>query len=131
MPIVSVTRLHLRSLRFLPVFSWYTFTTTRQAKQTPGNLGVKVRKTNGLEFWTLTIWRTIEAMKKFMFASPHKEAMQKLPYWCDEASFTEWEQSGTEWASWEQAAQKLSAIGRLAKVLYPSGEQKAGKVVTS
>jgi len=45
-----------------------------------------MRRANGLAFWTLSIWRTIEAMKKFMFASPHKQVMQKLPYWCDEAS---------------------------------------------
>src|SRR5712692_3664285 len=97
MPIVSVTRLHLRSVRFLPAFSWYTFKSARQAQQTPGNLGVQLRKTNGLAFWTLSMWQTIEATKKFKFASPHKKAMQKLPYWCNEASFADWEQNTTEW----------------------------------
>jgi len=131
MPIASVTRLHLRSVRFLPAFSWYTLKSVRQAKQTPGNLGVKLRKTNGLAFWTLSMWQTLEAMKKFMFASPHKEAMQRLPHWCDEASFGHWEQKNVEWPSWDQAAEVLRATGRLAKVFYPSEEHNAGKTVTS
>ena len=131
MPIGSVTRLHLRSGRFLPPFLWYTFRSVRQAKRTPGNLGVQLHRTNALAFWTLSTWQTIEAMKKFLFASPHQEAMQKLPQWCDEASFCDWEQTGTEWPSWDQAAEKLQGGGHLAKVLYPSEQQKAGKIATS
>jgi hypothetical protein len=59
----------------------------RQAKRTPGNLGVRVRKTNRLAFWTLAMWRDNQAIKTFVPASPHREAMQKLPHWCDEAAF--------------------------------------------
>jgi uncharacterized protein DUF3291 len=130
MPIISVTRLHLRSVRFLPAFSWYTFATIRQAKQTAGNLGIKLRKTNGLAFWTLTQWQSVEAMKKFMFASPHKEAMLKLPYWCDEGSFADWHQDSSEWPPWDEAAQKLRASGQLTKVLHPSERHKEGEIET-
>jgi len=90
-----------------------------------------LRKTNGLAFWTLTQWQTIEAMKKFMFASPHKEAMQKLLHWCDEASFADWEQNTTDWPLWDYAAEKLRTAGRLARVLHPSAQQKTGKIETS
>ena len=131
MPIGSVTRLHLRSGRFLLPFFWYGVRSARQAKRTPGNLGVQLRRTNGVAFWTLSMWETIEAMKKFIFASPHRKAMEKLPQWCDEASFCDWEQTGTEWSSWDQAAEKLHASGHLAKVLHPSEQQKAGKIVRS
>ena len=109
MQIVSVTRLHLRSVRFLPAFFWYSNKSARQAKKTAGNLGVNLRKTNGLAFWT----------------------MQKLPYWCDEAAFADWEQDSSQRPSWEEAAQRLGASGRLARVLYPSARQKAGKVVAT
>ena len=131
MPIVSVTRLHLRSGRFLLSFLWYTIRSGRQARRTPGNLGVKLRKTNGLAFWTLSMWQTVEAMKRFMFALPHREAMRKLPHWCDEASFGDWELNTTEWPLWDQAAEKLRTSGRLAKVLHPSEPQKAGRIETS
>ena len=130
MSIVAVTRLHVRSVSFFPQFFWYTLKTSRQAKYTPGNRGVRVRRGEGLAFWTLSIWQTIEAMKKFMFALPHKQAMQKLPYWCDEAAFADWEQSAAEFPSWDQAAEKLRATGQLAKVLHPSERQKAGEIVT-
>ena len=102
---------------------------TQLLSETPENLGVQLRKTNGLAFWTLSLWQTIEAMKKFMFASPHKEAMQRLPRWCNAASFADWEQN--KFASWDQAADKLRASGRLAKVLHPSIRHKAGKIETS
>jgi len=77
------------------------------------------------------VWQTIEAMKIFMFALLHREAMRKLPQWCDEASFSDWEQASAEWPSWDQAAEKLRVTGHLARVLYPSEQQKAGKIVTS
>jgi Domain of unknown function (DUF3291) len=131
MPMVSVTRLHLRSIRFLPAFFWYTNRSSRQAKRTPGNLGVKLRKTRGLALWTLSMWETNQAMKTFVSAPPHKDAMRRLPHWCDEASFADWQQDTTNWPLWEQAAAKLTAAGRLARVLYPSVEHKAGKLVSS
>ena len=132
MPIVSVTRLHLRSIRFLLPFLWYTLRVSRQAKKRPGNLGVQLRKTNGLAFWTLSRWESNEAMNKFMFASPHKEAVRRLPHWCDEASFADWEQNTTtEWPPWDYAAEKLKTTGRLAKVLHPSEQHNADKIVIS
>jgi uncharacterized protein DUF3291 len=131
MPVVSVTRLHLRSVRFLPAFFWYSKKSARQAKKTPGNLGAKLRKTHGLAFWTLTMWQNRGALRTFVSASPHKEAMQRLPYWCDEGAFADWEEDSTQWPHWEEAAQRLSANGRLAQVLYPSAQQQQGKVVTS
>ena len=131
MPIVSVTRLHLRSMRFLPVFFWYTNKSARQAKKTAGNLGVKLRKTHGLAFWTLTMWHDNAALKAFAPRSPHREAMQKLPHWCDEAAFADWEQANRDWPSWDIATEKLRITGRLASVLHPSEEQKSGKVITS
>jgi heme-degrading monooxygenase HmoA len=131
MAIISVTRLRLRSMRFFPAFFWYTRRSIRQAKRTPGNLGVKVRKTNGLAFWTLSIWVDDGAIRAFVLASPHREAMQKLPHWCDEAAFADWEQHSSDWPSWETAREKLSTTGRMARVFYPSEKQKTGVIETS
>jgi hypothetical protein len=131
MIIVSVTRLRLRSIRFLPGFLWYTKRSQKQAQRTPGNLGVRVRKTQGLAFWTLAMWRDNGAIRGFVPASPHREAMQKLPHWCDEAAFADWEQEAADWPSWETANEKLAGTGRLVSVLHPSEQQKAGTIQTS
>jgi hypothetical protein len=131
MPIITVTRLRLRSLRFFPGFLWYTRRSIRQAKRTPGNLGVKLRKTNGLAFWTLSMWQDNQAIRTFVPASPHREAMQKLPHWCDEAAFADWEQQSADWPLWETAAEQLAASGRVVKVLHPSEQHGAGRIETS
>jgi hypothetical protein len=57
--------------------------------------------------------------------------MRKLAAWCDEASFANWEQKSNEFPSWDYAVEQLRTVGRLSKVLYPSENQKAGRIVTS
>jgi hypothetical protein len=132
MNLISVTRLRVRSRRFLLPFFWYTLRSFRQARESPGNLGVKLRKNQGLAFWTLTLWNNEEAMRAFRDGSPHREAMRKLAYWCDEASFAHWNQdSGETFYPWNLAAQRLQANGKLGRVLHPSEDQKAGRVVTT
>ena len=115
---------------FFPDFFWYTRQSIWQAKRTPGNLGVRVRITKGLAFWTLAMWRDNQAIREFVPASPHKEAMQKLPHWCDEAAFADWAQDTADWPSWETAREKLAATGRLVAVLHPSQRHRAGVIET-
>jgi hypothetical protein len=103
----------------------------KQAKRTPGNLGVRTRKTKGLAFWTLAMWGDNQAIRTFVPASPHKEAMQKLPHWCDEAAFAGWDQDTADWPSWETAIERLAATGRLVSVLHPSEQHKMGTIETS
>ena len=131
MPTVSITRLHLRSPRFLLPFFLHTNRSRRQATNAPGNLGVRVRKTDGLAFWTLTLWRDVAAMRSFTIASPHKETMSKLANWCDEAAFAHWELETNDLPTWDIAGDKLRASGHLATVLHPSEKHKAGEIVMS
>jgi Domain of unknown function (DUF3291) len=130
MVVVSVTRLRVRSFRFVLPFIWYAVRSTLQAKGSPGNLGVRLRTTKKLAFWTLTLWKSANAMRVFRIAPPHRDAMRKLPYWCDEASYAHWDHDAQAMPSWQEAAEKLSASGQLSKVLYPSADQKAGWIVT-
>jgi hypothetical protein len=131
MVVVSVTRLRVRSFRFVFPFIWYAVRSTLQAKDSSGNLAVRVRKTRGFAFWTLTLWEGDHAMRAFRIGPPHRDAMRKLPYWCDEASYAHWDLDGQAVLSWQEAAEKLSASGELSKVLYPSPDQKAGRIVTT
>ena len=129
--IVSVTRLRVRSFRFVLPFIWYALRSTLQAKGSPGNIGVRLRKTKRVAFWTLTLWESDSAMRAFRVAAPHRDAMRKLPYWCDEASYAHWNQDNPVMPSWKEAAEKLSVSGEISKVLYPSPDQKAGHIVTT
>lgn len=130
MAIISVTRLHLRSLRFFPGFFWYTRRSISQAKRTPGNLGVRVRKTKGLAFWTLAMWRNHQAIRAFVPAAPHK----KLCRSCRTGAMKRRLPIGNktaDWPSWETARKKLAATGRLVDVLHPSERHRAGVIETS
>ncbi len=128
MPIVSVTRLRLRSPRYLPTFFWQTYRSRRQAANTAGNLGVKLRKTSGLAFWTLTIWRDNAAMRSFEITAPHSSAMAQLAHWCDEAAFVHWEQSASELPSWDAATERLRASGKQGSLRHPSERHKRGEI---
>lgn len=97
----------------------------QSSEKDPGNLGVRVRKTKGLAFWTLAMWRNNQAIRTFVPASPHKEAMQKLPHWCDEAAFVDWEQDTADWQSWETATEKLAGTVELTCCIHLSNRGPA------
>ena len=56
MPQVAVTRLRVRSSRFMPGFAWFTWRSVRQARRAAGNLGVAVCQAEDLAFWTVITW---------------------------------------------------------------------------
>src|SRR5260370_22933298 len=90
MALVSITRLRLRSWRFLPMFAWYVLRSARQAARAEGNLAAKLLRERRNTFWTSTIWAGEAAMKKFMTSGAHGKAMRKLAEWCDEAAVDHW-----------------------------------------
>jgi hypothetical protein len=123
MALVSVTRLRLRSFRFLPQFLWYSFLSIRQAKSSPGNLTTSTR-VNGLSvFWTLTVWRDEQSMKAFRNSGPHKQVMPSLAEWANEASVLHWHQETDSMPSWEEAYRRMETEGRITRVKYPSPAQ--------
>jgi len=126
--LVSVTRLRLRSWRFLPAFIWAAQCSIRQAQNTNGNTGVYTRKTSGLAFWTLSLWRDESAMAAFRAAPPHRDAMPRLAHWCDEAAVAHWQQDDEKTPDWPAAAQRLSAAGRILRVDHPSEDQRKSRI---
>ena len=86
MPFVSITRLRIRSWRFLPAFLFAAFRSGKQARNADGNLAVKILRDKHNAFWTSTSWDSEASMKAFMRANPHGPAMRKLLEWCDEAA---------------------------------------------
>jgi hypothetical protein len=116
----SVTRLRVRSVRFLPSFLWRTFQSQRQVERAPGFLGGRLLIDSGLTFWTLTAWQSEEAMRKFRGSGAHAHVMPQLPEWCNEAAYTHWIPTEDSIPTWENAYERLVAEGRLSRVLHPS-----------
>jgi len=130
MPIISVTRLRLRKLRYMVPFLWHAIRSNVQARQADGNQGVMLRN-DGNVYWTMTLWRDDAALRAFMLHGPHRAAMPHLSTWCDEASLVRWESDDGVLPSWESAAQRLAADGRVSTLRFPSAAHAAGNTLGS
>jgi len=128
MPVVSVTRLRVRSLLFLPAFLFASLRIAKQARNAEGNLGVKALRDRRNTYWTCTCWDSEASMKAFMLDEPHGQAMRKLLHWCDEAALAHWAQESEELPSWTEAHRNLLRRGRTSKVNHPSDAQKAFRI---
>ena len=104
---VSATRLRIRSIFYLLKFMRANEGSIKQLLITRGFLGGKELVDKKLTFWTLTMWHDDVAMKSFRNSAAHKIAMQKLPYWCDEASYVHWMQEKAEIPLWGNVFKKM------------------------
>jgi heme-degrading monooxygenase HmoA len=117
---VSLTRLRLRSFRFVPFFAFYTSRSLKQVKRAKGFQTGALLPDRRWTFWTMTAWDSQESMRQFMVSGAHKAAMPHLLDWCDEASVTHWTQPDAELPSWIEADQRMRESGRPSKVKNPS-----------
>jgi hypothetical protein len=128
MPFVSVTRLRVRSWRYLPGFLFDALLSARQAARTQGNLAVKLLRDVNNTWWTSTCWNAETSMRNFMVAKPHGPAMRKLLEWCDEAALVHWSQPERALPSWAEAHRRMQVEGRTSKVLHPSPDHLAFRI---
>ncbi len=126
--LASVTRLQLRSWRFLLPFFFHAGRSQKQAVNAAGCLAVTTRKTRGFAFWTLSVWADEAALRDYLRTGAHREAMPKLFLWCDEAVTTHWPIEQPNLPSWEQAESVLLKQGRLHRVQHPSQGQREGRI---
>ncbi|MBX9787874.1 MAG: DUF3291 domain-containing protein [Pirellulales bacterium] len=117
---VSVTRLRIRKLRYLAAFFYFTLRSRGQARRAAGNLGTAVYGDARLTFWTITVWRSEQAMRDFRNLGAHLRAMPKLRAWCDEATYAHWEQEAADPPSLAHAFERLVAEGIVSRVDHPS-----------
>ena len=125
MPVVSITRIRVRSWPYVPAFFVQTFRSAWQAARSDGNLAVRLLRDRGNTFWTSTSWSSESSMKAFMHAKPHGPTMQRLLDWCDEGALVHWTQAGAEPPSWEDAHRRIQQEGRPSKVNHPSAAHTA------
>ena len=130
MPFVSVTRLHLASRWSFPRFVYYALGTSKQARRSRGFLAGWTSTDGEFGFWTSTVWDSLEAMRAFRNSAVHLKAMPKLLRWCDEASFTHWEQPDASAPDIDAAVDRLAREGKLSKVNEPSARHRAGHIVS-
>ena len=120
MPVVSITRLRVRSWIYLPAFIVRSMRIARQAKASAGNLAVKLLQDRRRTFWTSTSWESEADMRTFMLAPPHGPTMRKLLEWCDEAALVHWSQPSADRPPWAEAYERMQRDGRTSKVSHPS-----------
>lgn len=116
----SVTRLRVRSVRFLPGFLWYTFGAQRQVCRAPGFAGGRLLVDKHQTYWTLTVWASEKEMKKFRGSGAHARVMPRLAKWCDEAAYAHWEPTSDQVPTWEEAYDRLVAKPHRSRVMHPT-----------
>ena len=117
---VSLTRLRLRSIRFLPQFALHATRSRNQIQRAPGFLVGALLPDRKWTFWTMTAWDSEESMRQYMISGAHKTAMPRLLQWCDEASVAHWTQTEATLPSWTEADRRMRETGRISKVRHPS-----------
>ena len=120
MTFVSLTRLRIRSVRFLPQFAIHAIRSRSQVTRSPGCLNLALLPDRHWTFWTMTAWDSEASMRAYMISGAHRQAMPHLLHWCDEASVAHWTQPEPTLPSWQEADRRMRETGRISKVLHPS-----------
>jgi heme-degrading monooxygenase HmoA len=120
MPFVSITRLRVRSWKYLPFFFVAAFRSALQARRAKGNLAVSILREAHNTFWTRSLWTDEAAMRSFMMSGAHRTIMPHLLEWCDEASVAHWTQDSAQKPTWEEVYQRMQREGRASRVKHPS-----------
>ncbi len=129
MPVISLTRLRVRALRFLPGFLWHAYQSQRQLSRSPGFLRGSLATAPSWTFWTITAWTDEAAMKRYRDTDRHKAAMPRLLEYCDEASLARWTQDSADLPDTAALLERLKTAGRISKVRHPSPGHAAGETV--
>ena len=106
--LVLLTYLPLRRFRTLPAFFRLILAVQRQLAGTAGLVGYTLRaRLFSRRFWTLSVWESEDALKRFVVAQPHRDTMRKLRGKMGETTFTRWPVSGSDLPpSWEDAIKR-------------------------
>jgi hypothetical protein len=88
---VMGSRFELRSRWRSPAFLLLSMRIWRQARHTPGLLGVSLRAhpVSGV-FWTLSAWVDEPSLRAFARTDPHRTIMKKARPWTTSSTFRFW-----------------------------------------
>jgi len=131
MTLVALTRLRIRSIRYLPGFYLNSWANARQLQATPGFLGGLLASEGSRAFWTFSLWIDEADMHIFRETDAHARAMPKLMEWCDEASVAHYFQDNSKLPSGAEALSNMVSHGRLSKVRHPSPDHALGRIASA
>ena len=120
MPLIVITRLRLKDPALFDQFFAAAVAVVEQATKSEGNLGADVLADANHTYWTRTAWQGREQMDAFVGALPHLHTMDRIADWCDEATFTDWEQAGADLPDWQTSYRRLVAEGKAASLTEPT-----------
>ena len=102
------TYLPVRRWRHLLPFLRMTSKVMNQLKKSEGAIRYTVKADFPKKrFWTLSIWSSKDALRRFVMSEPHATAVRKFSEWAGEgAAFVEWS-SATDLIGWNEALQRL------------------------
>lgn len=126
MTVVSVTRFHLRSVRFMPFFMLHANRTIAQIRKADGFLAGTVQRDADQAFWTMTLWRNEHAMRAFGASGAHRKAAPHLAEWADEARVAHWAQLRGDLPDWPEAVRRLREEGRSSWLRHPQASPAEG-----
>lgn len=94
--------------------------TERQARRAAAFRSGAILVDRAWTFWTMALWDDEAAMRRYILAGAHRQAMPKLVRGCDEASVVHWTRPGAAPPSWAATDQRRRADGLPSKVRHPS-----------
>jgi hypothetical protein len=124
---VSITRLRVRSIWFLPLFGLHATRSAAQAMKSEGIVDFSTRVEDPFTHWTKTVWKDEPAMKSFRNSGAHQLAMRILARICSEASYTRWQQETADIPTWDEAHSAMLENGKLSKLKNPSAFHLEGR----
>jgi len=123
--IVAVTRLRVRSIRFLPRLYWDAWKIKRSLRKAPGFLEGKLLVDRNRAYWTITSWKDLESMLAFRNGKVHARVARMVYKWCDEASVVHWTTKDPQLPTWKEAHRRMTEAGKLTQLRFQTADHKA------
>jgi heme-degrading monooxygenase HmoA len=110
---VMASKFELTSGWRTPAFLTQSIRAWRQARRSPGVLGVTLRaQPLRLSYWTLSAWTSKDALDAFARAEPHRTIMRRVRPWAKTATFRFWTADAARLTPdmlWAEAERRISA----------------------
>ncbi|HEX2029207.1 MAG TPA: hypothetical protein VHF25_14530 [Nitriliruptorales bacterium] len=98
--LVVTTRSKLRGARFFPSMMGATVRVRRQLAATEGIVRWASIVASPTEFWTITAWRNLDAMQRFMRSGAHGEIMWSFSRWLQSFWLMRWRPGPRQMGDW-------------------------------